>query len=162
MNLMLLVALVLDPHYKLKYVKFCYGRIYLSENMNDLIKKLREHMTCMFVHYQQIDASSSSTGKAPQIVEDLEIEPFVTKANVQGKSLQSEFWKQMEEEANVESKIEVDRYLEEGIEKDIEKFEILEWWKSNCFRYRILSQIVRGVLSIPVFTVASEVVECLI
>ena len=62
----------------------------------------------------------------------------------------------MEEEENVGSKTEVDRYLEENIEKDTEKFEILEWWKSNCSRYRILSQIARDVLSIPVSTVASE------
>ena len=155
-NLMLLVAIVLDPRYKIKYVKWCYSRIYPSDKVNDLVRRLMEHITCMFVHYQKIDASSTSTSKAPQIVDDLQIEQFVNEANMQAKSLQSEFWKQMEEEENVMSKTEVDRYLEEGIEKDTKKFEILEWWKSNCARYRILFQIARDVLSVHVSIVASE------
>ena len=31
MNMMLMIVIVLDPRYKLKHVRFCYGRIYPSE-----------------------------------------------------------------------------------------------------------------------------------
>ena len=47
-------------------------------------------------------------------------------------------------------------YLEESVEKSRDNFEILNWWKLNSSRYRILSQIARDVLAIPVSTVASE------
>ncbi|KAG6625089.1 hypothetical protein CIPAW_16G071900 [Carya illinoinensis] len=59
-------------------------------------------------------------------------------------------------EDSLESKSEVDRYLDEKCETDSASFDILVWWKVNSFRYRVLSKIARDVLAIPVSTVASE------
>ena len=36
------------------------------------------------------------------------------------------------------------------------KFEILEWWKVNSNRYRVLSKLARDVLAVPISTVTSE------
>ena len=46
--------------------------------------------------------------------------------------------------------------LESSEDPDVEDFDILIWWKMNSSRYRVLSQIARNVLAIPVSTVASE------
>ena len=55
------------------------------------------------------------------------------------------------------SSASLDRYfLESSDHPNVEDFDILMWWKMNSSRYRVLSQIVRDVLAIPVFTVASE------
>ena len=55
------------------------------------------------------------------------------------------------------SSASLDRYLLEPSEDpDVEYFDILMWWKMNSFRYRVISQIARDVLAIPVSTVASE------
>ncbi|GFZ13130.1 hypothetical protein Acr_23g0015150 [Actinidia rufa] len=75
-NMMLLVVVVLDPRFKLKYVKYCYNSIYPSQKVNELVRRITELMH--------------------------------------------------------------------------------RWWKINSSKYRILSQIARDVLAIPVSTVASE------
>ncbi|XP_028108110.1 zinc finger BED domain-containing protein RICESLEEPER 2-like [Camellia sinensis] len=55
------------------------------------------------------------------------------------------------------STLELDKYL-----GDIEKrgknveFDILEWWKVNTTKYRVLSLIARDMLAMPVSTVVSE------
>ncbi|XP_020963271.1 uncharacterized protein LOC110264953 [Arachis ipaensis] len=55
---------------------------------------------------------------------------------------------------------EVDLYLMESLEKPVDpsSFDILTWWKvsSNNYKYPILSQIARDILTMPVSTVASE------
>ena len=46
--------------------------------------------------------------------------------------------------------------LEASVDPDIEGFDILDWWRVNSSKYRILSQVARDVLAILVSTVASE------
>ncbi|KAL0290514.1 UNVERIFIED_CONTAM: Zinc finger BED domain-containing protein RICESLEEPER 2 [Sesamum radiatum] len=59
-------------------------------------------------------------------------------------------------------KSELDMYLEEScylFKKDnkIEKeFDVLEWWRVNSVKYKILSFMVQDILAIPITTVASE------
>ena len=63
---------------------------------------------------------------------------------------------QMKGEQKLTSKRELDRYLEEILEKYTIEFDILEWWNINSIRYPILSKVARDVLAIPSLTVASE------
>lgn len=41
-NMMLLIAILVDPHYKLKYVQFCSSKVYPDEKVIELIKRVRE------------------------------------------------------------------------------------------------------------------------
>ena len=60
-------------------------------------------------------------------------------------------------EDSVECKFELERYLlEASVDPNTEGFDILDWWRVNSSRYKILSQVARYVLAIPVSTVASE------
>ncbi|XP_057958509.1 zinc finger BED domain-containing protein RICESLEEPER 2-like [Malania oleifera] len=55
-----------------------------------------------------------------------------------------------------DNKSELDRYLGEDCEKDVEGFDVLEWWRLNSQRFLVLSHMVHDVLAVPISTVASE------
>ena len=50
----------------------------------------------------------------------------------------------------------MDKYLEKHCEKVTSNFDILNWWKVNSSKYKVLSEVARDVLAIPVSTVSSE------
>ena len=57
---------------------------------------------------------------------------------------------------SLESKSEVERYLANCVEEDSPNFCILNWWKVNSSKYRLLSKVARDVLAIPLSKVAFE------
>ncbi|KAL7231759.1 hypothetical protein ACSBR2_009904 [Camellia fascicularis] len=69
--------------------------------------------------------------------------------------IESQFNTYLDAEFSIMCKSEVDKYLVDCCEgvRD-EKFEILGWWKANSSKYRVLSQVARDVLAMPVSTVA--------
>ena len=50
---------------------------------------------------------------------------------------------------------ELEMYLSETI-VDEDGLDVLRWWKLNCKRFPILSHMARGLLAVPISTVASE------
>lgn len=53
-------------------------------------------------------------------------------------------------------KSEIDRYLKDEVEDDRKGFDILGWWRVKSSKYRVLFQVAKDVLAIPVSTVALE------
>ena len=54
------------------------------------------------------------------------------------------------------ARIEFDHFIDEGVLKRSEDFDILGWWKSNGLKYLTLQRIARDILVIPVTIVVSE------
>ena len=54
------------------------------------------------------------------------------------------------------ARMEFDHFIDEGVLKRSEDFNILGWWKSNGLKYPTLQRIARDILAIPVTNVASE------
>jgi len=54
------------------------------------------------------------------------------------------------------SKTELETYLEEKKLPRVDDMDVLNYWCTNQFRFLILSQMARDVLSIPLSIVASE------
>ena len=58
---------------------------------------------------------------------------------------------------SVECKSELDQYLlKASVDSETKGFDILDWWRVNSSRYRIISQVACDVLAIPVSTLALE------
>ena len=50
----------------------------------------------------------------------------------------------------------MNQYLSESNERINYGFDILHWWKGNCSKFKVLAQIAKDVLAIPISTVAFE------
>ena len=57
----------------------------------------------------------------------------------------------------IAEKNDLEKYLlDENVNPMAENFDILAWWQVNGDKFKVLSQIPRDVLAVPVSTVASE------
>ncbi|GJU77398.1 retrovirus-related pol polyprotein from transposon TNT 1-94 [Tanacetum coccineum] len=77
---------------------------------------------------------------------------------LKGKSyhIRMEMKRRKSESESQDSKSELDRYLNEDFEDELDKFDILNWWKVNNLRFPVLSLLARDVLAIPISMVVSE------
>ncbi|KAH0681794.1 hypothetical protein KY289_019546 [Solanum tuberosum] len=145
MNMLLMVAVVLDPRYKMQYVEYilsiAYGSLMgrlKSQDVRDVLNLLYNHYNC-------------SCSEDPN--ENIENDDCVM-----GESsdlLQSQWEKHMNKEGFAVKKSDLEIYLKDDVVK-INDFNILSWWKVSSCRYPIVAKIARDILSIPISTVASE------
>ncbi|KAL5573923.1 hypothetical protein UlMin_023520 [Ulmus minor] len=144
-NLLLYVAAVLDPRYKLGYIKYCLSCFYDASTVTSFILKVQTLLRSLYAFYSkgEICIPQSSTSFTP--------------SNTFQDSLLSEFMRQKEQSTFDESLNEIDRYLaDESVNPLTPSFDTLFWWKQNAIKYNVLSLIARDVLAVPISTVASE------
>ena len=53
MNHLLYVRLVLDPRYKLKYLKYCFGTLYENQKVVDMAKRVKVVLVDFYNAYTQ-------------------------------------------------------------------------------------------------------------
>ncbi|KAK9273474.1 hypothetical protein L1049_018284 [Liquidambar formosana] len=156
-NLMVVIAVVLDPRCKLEYVNFCYSMVYQPIKVEALCKRVKETLDRLFDQYKLFDSSLGvSPTQVGQSSGEMEVDKPDSEVQVPKKNLKQCFLKHRQEKEGGVLKSEVDKYLEESVENDDSSFDILVWWKMNCKKYPTLAMVAREVLSIPVSTVASE------
>ncbi|KAL5580995.1 hypothetical protein UlMin_013437 [Ulmus minor] len=128
-NLSLYVAAVLDPRYKLGYIKYCLDCFYDASTVTSFILKVQTLLRSLYAFYSKGEIYS----------------------------LLSEFMRQKEHSTFDESLNEIDRYLaDESVNPLTPSFDTLFWWKQNAIKYNVLSLIARDVLAVLISTVASE------
>ena len=54
------------------------------------------------------------------------------------------------------AKMKFDHFIDKGVLKRNENFDILAWWKSNGLKYPTLQSITRDILVIPITTIVSK------
>ncbi|KAK4596823.1 hypothetical protein RGQ29_014736 [Quercus rubra] len=118
MNLMMFIAVVLDPRYKMKY---WFNKWYSKEKAEFALKLVRGALDKLYAHY--VKESSASF-------------PYDL-----WKIASHEFDEHIATEDDNECTTDVDKYLNEASEKNSEGFDILAWWKVNSTRYVIFSEV---------------------
>ncbi|KAK2652789.1 hypothetical protein Ddye_012645 [Dipteronia dyeriana] len=59
-NKLLIIALVLDPRYKLDYVKFCFGDLFDENKVNEMTYDMKELLIKLYEFYNGVDNISSN------------------------------------------------------------------------------------------------------
>ena len=70
-NLLLYVAVVLDPRKKLKYLNFCFSQILIEKVVNEMTGKVKDCLTRLYEHYASHDSKS---GQEPNVSAASEME----------------------------------------------------------------------------------------
>jgi len=95
------VAIVLDPRFKLKYMRFFFGRLYDVEEGENFTIKVKDTLLRLFEHYMNINENVEvvhSVGTS--INEDVNVDLIVVNDDMLD-DLASQFKKHLEEEGGV-------------------------------------------------------------
>ncbi|KAF7141735.1 hypothetical protein RHSIM_Rhsim06G0212200 [Rhododendron simsii] len=148
-NLVLAVAAILDPRFKMKLIEYYYPQIYGSD-APDYIKEVLSSIKELFNEYSMC---SSSLDQDSRPASNLPTTGNGTRDGLRG------FDKFLNETSQGQSiTSDLDKYLEEPVFPRNYDFDILNWWKVHTPRYPILSMMARDVLGIPLSTLGPDLV----
>lgn len=152
-NVLMFIALVLDPRNKLNYTEWIVRRAYDSCNSYILCQRIKDALNSLFECYANKLGSSSSASTS--IIHG-------HRGGVEGRKptkashLRSDYVMESGNVDTFEKKSELEKYLGDEVEPDDDDFDILAWWAAQGKTYPILMAMARDILAIPVSTVASE------
>jgi hypothetical protein len=119
-NFLLYVANVLDPRFKLKYVKFCSGELYDYDKAQLLTNKVKDTLVSLYEFYLKIDevVDNNKHKQDVNVIDDVEVDVNIL----------ARFKRHLQEMHRVENKNEVERYLIDSCEdSNDDKLDILGW-----------------------------------
>ncbi|KAE8671627.1 hypothetical protein F3Y22_tig00111941pilonHSYRG00008 [Hibiscus syriacus] len=154
LNPLLFISMILDPRHKMDYVIFVIDEVYDTEKAEQLSEIVKQTLSELFDHYSLLSGKSqegssvASQSNVSRVENDELLDLFAySKTKYKRKRAESMF---------SEGKSELEKYLEDKVELDVKKFDLLDWWKNKSQTYPIISVMARDILAIPVTTVASE------
>lgn len=150
-NVVLAIAVVMDPRFKMKIVEFSYSKIYGLMKGAKYVKFVDDAVHELYKEYVRQPLPLTPALLEQEVTGDRNKTP--TDPTSTG-NLLSGFDVYLSEVALSQiPKSELDQYLEEPLVPRILEFDILKWWKLNALRYPTLSRMAQDVLAIPVSTV---------
>lgn len=149
-SLVLAIAVVMDPRFKMKLVEFSFSKIY-GENAATYVKIVDEG-----IHELYLDYVAQPLPLTPTYMEEGNIGNLKTMEGPGGISNDglglTDFDMYIMESTSQQSRSELDQYLEESLLPRVHEFDVLGWWKINKTKYPTLSKMARDILTIPVCT----------
>lgn len=149
-NLLLYVSIVLDPRYKLQFVLFTLSLLYGEERANEVVKKIEDMTRSLYNEYQSSDMEieTACTSMDQLLMEDA--------GEDEDEGYASVFTKHLIEQDTKNKIAELDKYLSQPCEIADETFDILDWWRKNSSRYKILAKMAKDVFAICLSTTSLE------
>ncbi|VVA27894.1 PREDICTED: zinc finger [Prunus dulcis] len=142
-SLILAIAIILDPRYKLHFVEWAYTKLHGKDSRE--FKCVTDTLTCLFDVYTEtlspILNASYPTNET-------------TSHNEGGDTILEDFDNSYKNGSSSCKKNELHKYLDEKRLHRKQDIDVLSWWQMEHFHYPILSHIAQDVLTIPISTVA--------
>jgi hypothetical protein len=146
------IATILDPRYKLKFMKAFYTTIYGEESPTTTIElsRVRNLLYELVLEYQECMERMATTDGVGATYRNV--------APNEGDGLMFDiFDKILSKEPEVSYvHTELDLYLDEPTLSRTQELNIISWWQYVGVKYPTLRKISRDIMAIPVITVASE------
>ncbi|KAH9673095.1 BED-type domain-containing protein [Citrus sinensis] len=151
----LVMAVILDPRYKMMLINYYYLKIYVVGLENQL-KRVRELCDEMMNFYEAksvttrygVVGESSTALVVPFDQSHIDFDNIDDMGDFDAYATQNN--------QPISSKSDLDKYLEDPLVKRTPDFDVLQWWKMNKGKYPILVEMAKDLLAIPMTTVASE------
>ena len=146
-HIIMAVAAILDPRYKIKILEFYFPIMFGSEALSE-IGKIRQICYDFLFEYQSNSKIGEKTLESSSSIfnTDYDEQDPLSKYDL--------FVHSTIRESGV--KFELDYYLDEPVLPSISDFDVLGWWKTNGIKYPTLQKIVRDIYVILISIVASE------
>ncbi|KAK1419517.1 hypothetical protein QVD17_28690 [Tagetes erecta] len=160
-NKLLYFATILDPRWKTGVIAFGYKEIFTAEKkeketeddiiqkVSILVKSILGELEIVFEHYVRNSEEPSSSN-----VKQKNIEKYSEEDDEDNEFL-SDFKSDCGASV-IETKSELQRYLDDNEEPGYRGFDILQWWKSSSSKYPILAKMAKDIFAIQISSVASE------
>ncbi|KAL6529474.1 hypothetical protein OROGR_015097 [Orobanche gracilis] len=139
-SLIMAIAAILDPRFKMKLVEFYYPQIYgdSAPDCVDIVSNCMKALYSGHAIYSPLTAhgqSSAFESSSSSIVKDrlTGFDKFLNETSL-----------------GQNTKSDLDKYLEEPLFPRSVEFNILNWWKVHEPRYPVLSMVARNILGIPI------------
>ena len=154
MNYLLHVAVVLDPRNKMCYLEYCLELVYgkNSSKTKTILERVNKTLDELFQHFktnterEKSERTRTASSSTPAGYFDIG----------NGVDMEIDFEKFMEQRGQGVNKTELEVYLSDEMEKRVDDFQILGWWKLNSTKFPVLFEVAKRVLGMSVSTVSSE------
>ncbi|CAL5438903.1 unnamed protein product [Camellia sinensis] len=156
--LVLAIAVVMDPRFKMKLVEFSFTKIY-GDDAATYVKIVDEGIHELFLEYVALPLPLT-----PTYLEEANGGGNMKPDEAQGGGTLlsndelglTDFDMYIMETSSQQSRSELDQYLEESLLPRVHEFDVLGWWKLNKTKYPTLSKMARDILTMPVCTLGSD------
>ncbi|CAO2161910.1 unnamed protein product [Urochloa humidicola] len=154
-SLVLAIAVVMDPRFKMKLVEFSYSKIYGAEAakyvkvVDDAVHELYKEYVAQPLPLTPAYIDQGEANNGPANANNSQGAPSTSDGLLDFDMYLSEI------QSSQPSKSELEQYLDESLTPRIQEFDILNWWKLNTVKFPTLSKMARDILAIPMSMVSS-------
>ncbi|KAJ7978967.1 zinc finger BED domain-containing protein DAYSLEEPER-like [Quillaja saponaria] len=151
--LVLAIAVVMDPRFKMKLVEFSFTKIF-GDKAPNYVQIVNGGIHELFNEYVALPLPLTPTyaeeGNAGSNIKMEDGGALLSDGGLK------DFDAYIMETTGQHMKSELDQYLDESLLPRVPDFDVLGWWKLNKLKYPTLSKMARDILTVPVSTVPSD------
>ena len=155
-NNVMIIATILDPRFKMRYIRWCFAKIYGSLRFQREIEDIDKELERLYKKYETIyrrklgeSETTPSNAQSSSSTKD-------TSSSL-ASIIPSGFQTFLESSATESSKSELLIYLDEpNVSVEEKNFNLLNYWKVNTHRFPVVASMAKMFLVVPASSVSSE------